>query len=163
MLRFAFSDDVELLLSGDVVHENSTGPAEVLRSHAFAPQYVCGPFCNYATYTHADETAANPTYFGYSLDPDTVFDGWGGSARLSANLTDNLSLLSITAYREYDSSWAADGDLTPASTDLEFVDISHNFFSQEVRLNGEIAGAAFTLGAYYSDQGSAGRSASATL
>jgi iron complex outermembrane receptor protein len=161
MLRFIPSDTFEVLLSGDVVHERHTGPAQVLRSHAFAPEYVCGKWCNYATYTMLDQTATEPTwtpdvgaptYFGYSLDPTTRYDGWGLSGRITAQLNDDMELLSITAFRKYDSSWAADGDLTPASTDNESVDISHRFFSQELRLNGEIGKVSYTIGGYYSDQ-----------
>jgi iron complex outermembrane receptor protein len=83
------------------------------------------------------------------------YKGWGGSLNIDWKLSDRLSLKSISAYREYDSYFSNDNDLSPLASSLGFGQLSFHSFSQELRLNG----AAFTddrleytLGAFYMNQ-----------
>jgi iron complex outermembrane receptor protein len=86
-------------------------------------------------------------------DNNQSFSGKGISANISYDFSDSFSLQSITAYREYTTYFPADTDLSPARVGYGFNELDHQFFSQEVRLNGEVSEQLrFTLGAYYSDQ-----------
>lgn len=83
------------------------------------------------------------------------FKGWGGSLNVDWKLSDRLSVKSISAYREYDSYFANDNDLSPLASSLGYGELTFHSFSQELRLNG----AAFmddrleyTVGAFYMDQ-----------
>jgi iron complex outermembrane receptor protein len=64
------------------------------------------------------------------------FKGWGSALNVDWKLTDNLSLDSISAYREYDSFFSNDNDLSPLASSLGFGDLRFHSFSQELRLNG---------------------------
>ncbi len=116
---------------------------------AYDTRFVCGPFCNYASYTNDPDNG----------DPrDTVagrikFEGWGLSGQLDWDIADSLKLVSITAYREYVSDFENDNDTSPMAHSLGYGPLTFNFFSQELRLNGEIGETIeYTLGGYYSDQ-----------
>lgn len=73
------------------------------------------------------------------------------SARLSWDLTDGISLTSITAYDDFQREEANDWDGTAAndSSNINTSDIS--VFSQELRLNGETDKLNWVAGLYYSD------------
>lgn len=164
MLRYQPSDKVDLLLAAEYSREDHTGPAEVLIFAGLdnpitnpAPgvpldsRFLCGKFCNYATYSSPaghDGYIADPS----SVDPMTKLDSWGVSGTANIELTDALKLTSITAFRKYVTTFGADGDLSPASSDLEGVYLAHRFFSQELRLNGEFGPLQYTVGGYYSSQ-----------
>ena len=80
------------------------------------------------------------------------FKGWGSALNVDWKLTDNLSLKSITAYREYDSFFSNDNDLSPLASSLGFGDLDFHSFSQELRLNGaalEDDRLEYTVGAFY--------------
>jgi iron complex outermembrane receptor protein len=83
------------------------------------------------------------------------YKGWGGSLNIDWKLADRLSLKSISAYREYDSYFANDNDLSPLAVSLGFGDLSFHSFSQELRLNGAALAddrLQYTVGAFYMDQ-----------
>ena len=99
-----------------------------------------------ATTTPMDET---------STDGRVRFEGWGGSVTADWTMTERLSLKSISAYRDYDSYFANDNDLSPLASSLGFGDLAFHSFSQEVRLNGALLDddrIEYTVGAFYMDQ-----------
>lgn len=64
-------------------------------------------------------------------------DTWGVSATLKYDLTDEISIKSITAYRELESEFARDGDHSPFRI-AEFSDIlEQQQFTQELQLLGK--------------------------
>ncbi len=72
-------------------------------------RFICGRFCNYATY---DAAADGP--LARSVIPGQVdFEGWGASGQIEWSLRDDLQLVSITAYRKYDSLFSNEDDLSP--------------------------------------------------
>ena len=83
------------------------------------------------------------------------FNGWGWSGDVDWKLSDRLSVRSISAYREYDSYFSNDNDLSPLANSLGFGDLAFHSFSQELRLNGalfEDDRLEYTVGAFYMDQ-----------
>lgn len=102
---------------------------------------------------------------GATLAPGVNFEGgaplgldrtvWGMTGIVRAGLSDNLSLTSITAYREFDSIeiFDADGISLPALTAAE--DAQGEQFSQELRLTWESDRVTAFLGAtYFHEEGS---------
>jgi iron complex outermembrane receptor protein len=90
---------------------------------------------------------------GVTGSPHTLYDGWGVSGNIKINLSDNVSLTSITGYRQWSSSFTADQDLSPANTGLGLNELHDKFFSQELRLNAKFGDVVQgTLGGYYSDE-----------
>jgi iron complex outermembrane recepter protein len=86
-------------------------------------------------------------------EPNQFFDGWGVSLAADWSLTDSLSVQSISAYREYDSGFSNDNDLSPLANSLGYGTLPFRSFSQELRLNGAIGERfEYTFGAFYMDQ-----------
>ena len=127
-------------------------------------RFLCGPYCNFATYsapvdystTSTGGAFANtggvrqPTQFAGLLN----FSGWGVSGQAEYNLTDAMSLTSITAYRAYHTTFDNDDDLSPLAHTNNTNDLSFWMFSQELRLSGTLLADAinYTLGGFYLKQ-----------
>lgn len=113
-------------------------------------RFLCGRYCNYASFT---SLADGPLPFAQG-NGRTKFEGWGLSGQVEWDLTDDLQLVSITAYREYETLFSNDDDFSPLAHSLGFGDLTFWSFSQEVRLNGSLLDDAleYTLGAFYMDQ-----------
>jgi iron complex outermembrane receptor protein len=137
-------------------YNNATAPGRDINPYgdgiAYDTRFVCGPYCNFASYTN---------------DPDTTwpirdqaagrikFEGWGLSGQVDWDIADRLQLVSITAYREYTSNFENDNDTSPLAHSLGYGPLTFEFFSQELRLNGTFGAneeIEYTVGGYYSDQ-----------
>ena len=96
---------------------------------------------------------ADGNFRASSADGRVRFKGWGISGQIEWDLNESLQLNSITAFRSYVSEFSNDNDASPLAHSLGYGPLTFDFFSQELRLNGEIGDTVeFTLGAYYSDQ-----------
>ncbi len=74
---------------------------------------------------------------------------WGASLTINHDFLDQLSLTSITAYRDNKYPSATDSDYSPVNLVTgEFVELSDTF-QQELLLNGELGDFLFTAGAFY--------------
>lgn len=126
-------------------------------------RFVCGDYCNYATYIAPADTSTGPqgafantggvragTYYDGRLN----YEGWGLSGQIEYALADHLQLVSITAYRTYKSKWDADDDLSPLAHQNNTTKLRYRQFSQELRLNGSAFGDAleYTIGSFYLKQ-----------
>jgi iron complex outermembrane recepter protein len=166
-VRYNPSSNFDLIVAADYTNENRTNAAEVVTTvnpAVVSPTYLCGPFCTYANF-YAPGNVPPPGLAipgpygqvkdGYYMPNRTKFDGWGISANMTIGLSDTLKLQSITAYRKYQQVWGTDDDFTPDLNKIGqgFNDLSFRFFSQELRLNGQIGdNVDFTLGGFYSKQ-----------
>ncbi len=85
----------------------------------------------------------------------TDTEDYGISAEINWALNDNVTLTSITAYRDYNTETRTDGDFTGADILIIDSDVDLSMFSQELRVAGSTAGQMpvdWTLGFYYSDE-----------
>lgn len=162
----------EVLLNTGPVPPPNTAVNGVPLSNAF----ICGRFCNYATtgqpaivWQPALNVAApgNPPFY---IDPlgaagtplaatsgtdQSKYSGWGLSANLNIELSDALSLTSITGYRKFDTEFYTDDDLTPINTNFGRNFLENESFSQELRLSFEPSdNIHLTVGGYYFEQDS---------
>ncbi|WP_284124326.1 TonB-dependent receptor [Parerythrobacter aestuarii] len=189
ILRWEPSDRFEATLSADYVKDDRTIAGEVLLNTGPVPapntavngvelsnQFICGPFCNYATTGQPAITwqpalnvapPGNPPFY---IDPlgaagtplaatsgndRSIYEGWGVSLNMVLDISDNVQLTSITGYREFDTEFYTDDDLTPINTNFGRNFLSNESFSQELRLNIEPAdGINITVGGYYFEQDS---------
>ena len=173
--RWLATDAVEVNFAADMTVDNSESAAIVLQ----AVNPVPGGALNTATtfgsttvpytsafvptdkYTsYASFTAIRPqNLFGppnplagssIAWSPTTHTKVWGSNLTVDWNLADDLALKSITAYREFDSRWVEDNDVSPLSGSLGAEHMSNHSFSQELRLNGKLSSSVdYTLGGYY--------------
>lgn len=133
---------------GGVALGNATGSPFITSSPYgnFAQDSFSGsPYVSYATYVSAaprDGTAP------YSVPDRNAISGYGFSGQIDYELTDDLSLKSITAYRRYTTRYAFD-EGTPVDTALIDNDNRLRQVSQELRLSGQLGSVNFTLGGFY--------------
>lgn len=159
-LRWIVNDRIENNTIVDITHDRSeASPAKAiyLDTPASGNNYITGPksYTNYATYTgHAG------TDDQYTNAAISHLDSWGISNKLDIELTDDLSLTSITAFRHAEgiSSW--DADNSPENVSNNLSTFYHDQFTQELRLAAQFGDTAeLTVGGYYynGDSGIGGR------
>ena len=174
-LRYNPSDRLDINIIADYTHDDRNNAAGVLlqadntnpnvRGDAYNVPYdnrfVCGRYCNYASYFSpaSGPTSANPAFGGYPLvetrgNGRSKFNGWGVSGQVDFDLTDDIQLQSITAYRAYTLHFNNDDDYSPLAISNGFGDLDYWGFTQEVRLNGKLLNDTlnWTLGGFYLDQ-----------
>jgi iron complex outermembrane receptor protein len=182
MLRFVASDNLEITGAVDYTHDvrNPAGAVLVQATSTVNPNvqpvqgvtalpasaFVVprGSYYNYATYynpkntftTLAGANAGRTTPTDDTRPAQNVdFSGWGASGHIDWKLTDRLSLVSVSAVREYTSYFANDNDLSPLASSLGYGTLDFHSFSQELRLNGALFDGdrlEYTVGAFYMDQ-----------
>ena len=115
-----------------------------------ADSFSRSPYASYSTYADPNPLSGAPAY---ALSDKSGVSGGGLSLSGRYKITDDVSLTSITAYRYYDGGWSIDQDGTPAGAATVRNTVWHRQLSQELRLNGRLAGAVdYTLGGFYLDQ-----------
>ena len=174
ILRYNPSDQLDVMISADYISDKHHNGAEVLlygnnsnpnvqttNGLPLDSRFICGRFCNYTTTSQeAGSFVAGliPPLNGMPMAATqgselSTYEGWGVSGNIDYSFSDKVKLTSISAYREWDSSFTIDGDLAPTRSQLGNNTLTHWFVSQELRLNVElndmISG---TVGGYYSDE-----------
>jgi iron complex outermembrane receptor protein len=178
ILRYNPSAKLDVMLSADYVRDVRHNGAEVLvygnntNPNILAPttsgpgipldsRFVCGQWCNYGVMSQSAapfQAAIIPPLQGFPMaatagDPLSTYQGWGSSLNIDVGLTDSVSLVSITGYRKWDSTFTVDTDLAPTQIGIGVNALNHWFWSEEMRLNvtfnQNVSG---TLGGYYSDE-----------
>lgn len=181
-LRFVASDNLEFNAAIDYTRDerNAAGSVLVQTTTAVNPnvqpvQGVTalppsifipppGSYYNYATYFNPAGTftrLVNPGAGTTTPENETStsgrirFSGGGASASADWKISERFALKAISAYREYESFFSNDNDLSPLASSLGFGDLVFHSFSQELRLNGALLDndrIQYTLGAFYMDQ-----------
>lgn len=167
VLRYAPSSGFEASIVADYTQDEHTVAGDVLLDAnldnsatnpvpgiPFDSRFICGRYCNYMTTEQPG--GIFPGLLGnFPLVPTSgtdksKYDGWGISGALRFDLTDVLSLQSITGYRHFTASFDADDDLSPANIAFGQNALGHWNFSQELRLHAKLADAIdATVGGYY--------------
>lgn len=149
-LRWIVNDRIENNFIADITRDRSeASPAKAifLPDSGNGNNYVTGPeeYTNYATYTGypgLDQQYTNPAI--------SYINSWGFSNTLDIELSDNLQLTSITAFRHADGNSSWDGDNGPENVSNNTTLFEHDQFTQELRLSANIADVAdVTIGGYY--------------
>jgi iron complex outermembrane receptor protein len=121
------------------------------------PNSPNSPWVNYSTYmdprVKGSGGPTNSAWTPVSVPPEVTLDAKGMSANIDWQITSNLQLQSITAWRKYESSFSDDADGTPLPLQLLLQHLHHTQTSQELRLNGKWGEwMDYTLGGFYFDQ-----------
>ncbi|MBU3922428.1 MAG: TonB-dependent receptor plug domain-containing protein, partial [Alphaproteobacteria bacterium] len=167
-LRWLASDTVEVNASVDFTDDNSGATANTLLGFGptVAPVIVNGqlqwPTVAAVPFTPLDPSQflATDPYVSYAdyTDPrtglvvprDRIMQSTGASLSVDWALSDTLQLQSISGYRQYDSSFAGDYDASPVPVAILYQTNTHEQYSQEVRLNGQVGDfAEWTVGGFY--------------
>ncbi len=128
---------------------NSGFPPGNAKGVAYDSRFV--PSTAYASYASfcGNGLAGN----SYCWSPDTYTRSWGTNLTMDWKLASDLSLKSITGFRELDSQWTEDNDVSPLSGSLGAERLRNHTISEELRLSGK-AGSwlDYTVGGFYLDQ-----------
>jgi len=104
-----------------------------------------GSYYNYSSYCGLIATPHQ-----YCRNPVNRLDTWGVSNNLSIRLGADLSLVSITSYRNLSQSSVKDNDASPAPRGMNGWNVEYEQFTQEVRLSGGIGRIVdWTVGGFY--------------
>ncbi|MCB5426428.1 TonB-dependent receptor [Altererythrobacter sp. CC-YST694] len=127
-----------------------------------SPYVSYSPFGNYAqdTFSHSPyisyenylETNPRDGSGAWQAPQDGLINTWGVSGTITANLSDNVVLTSITAYRKFDGSYSS-GDGSPFNATMIANKVYNHQFSQELRVTANINDVAnLTVGGFYFDK-----------
>ena len=144
---------------------NGNGTYEAGIDVAYDSRFVTGgQYYNYATYINDGASTPSPLFQGgtpgadtnvykpYVIDPVNTLHSWDASLNLNWQITDNVSLLSVTSYRTYKNSFAEDTDGSPLAAQQLLQVLNHTQKTQELRLSVSNKRADLTFGAFYLDQ-----------
>ena len=117
-------------------------------------QRVNSPYVSYSTYLDPNPATDTRPYSPGSVPPVNQLDQQGVAGIVDWQINPDLSLKSISAWREYDAGWAYDGDVSPIQGELLFQRLEHEQWSQELRLSGLAFDGLmdYTLGFFHFDQ-----------
>ena len=125
-----------------------------------------GTYYNYATYINDGRSTPSPLFQGgnpgqdlavYTPDvftPINHLESEDYTLSFNWKITDNVSLLSVTSYREYTNTFADDNDGSPLALQQLLQRMVHEQWTQELRLNATLwdGYADLTIGGFYLDQ-----------
>ena len=111
-------------------------------------------FVSYSNFMDAMAPTTQAPFKPYFSLPITNFQGSGVHGTVSYDFNDNIQLVYIGSYREYNSKFGQDQDATPIALSQLDNELNHHAFTSEVRLNMKSSGGFIegTVGAYYLDQ-----------
>ncbi len=173
-VRYAPNDKLEFNVIADYTYDDSENPATTLihtvplstaagpfgispsaltsiNGVVYGPQFIpSDPYVSYASFTMPAGTTG-PLHADALTAPDrSLYKGWGVSASVDYKISDTFALKSITAFRGYTTDFAEDNDVSPLPLGLGVEHLTHQQFSQELRLNGAVGSLIdYTLGGYY--------------
>jgi len=149
------TDTIENLLILDVTRDRSQNPAAktLYQSDLWAngANFITGAH----DYTNYEDYVSTPTGGSQAgkpfIMPDTTpLDAWGISNNFTADLSDSLSLTSITAYRKSKVTFSSTVDAATAAINDQVWTLDHEQFTQELRLSGQVGGLLdWTIGGFY--------------
>jgi iron complex outermembrane receptor protein len=123
----------------------AANPHGVAYDSRFVPT---NPYISYASFC-ASGLAGNT----YCFSPDTYNKQWGTNLNLDWKIAPDLAFKSITGYREFDTMWTEDNDVSPLYGSLGAEHLENHTLTQELRLNGKAGSVLdYTVGGFYLDQ-----------
>jgi iron complex outermembrane receptor protein len=130
---------------GAIATNINTGFPGVAYDNRFVPS---NPFISYASFC-AKGLAGNT----YCFSPDTYNKNWGTNLTLDWKLAPDLAVKSITGYREFNTLWTEDNDVSPMYGSLGAEHLLNHTLTQELRLNGKVGSLIdYTVGGFYLNQ-----------
>jgi iron complex outermembrane receptor protein len=123
-----------------------------------------GTYHNYATYINDGQSTPSPLFQGgtpgannsiykpYVIDPVNELNSWDTSVNLNWQISDSVTLLSVSSYRTYENSFAEDTDGSPLAVQQLLQRMNHEQTTQELRLGVTTDRVDLTFGYFYLDQ-----------
>jgi len=111
-------------------------------------------FISYANFLDGTAPSSQAPFKPYAALQNQDFNGWGVMGNVRVDLTDDMQLYWIGAWREYTTKFGQDQDASTVPIAQLDNRLDHRAWSQELRLNGEFGDGLleYTLGGFYMDQ-----------
>ncbi len=110
-------------------------------------------FISYSSFADGVAPTTQAPFKPYFALPITKFTGWGVHGSVSYDISDNVNLLYIGSYREYNSKFGQDQDASPIPIAQLDNELDHYAYTNEIRLNFKAAEIVEgTVGAFYLKQ-----------
>jgi iron complex outermembrane receptor protein len=95
-------------------------------------------YVSYSTFLDRTPATTQAPFKPFALDPHMNLDNYGIYATVDVQLSDQLSLKTVSAWRQYVSDWSQDVDNTPLANQQLNQTLKNQQFSNEIRLNGKV-------------------------
>lgn len=143
-LRFTPNDKLDVNIIGSISRDTSDVIAIEQTSSSDSRFVAPRDYVYYGTFTSA---------IGWNESPTTKVEFQSISGKIDYDISDSLTLTSITAYEDLYSSWIGDTEGGPAGNGITRNNSPYHQFTQELRLSGETADGAleYTVGGFYFD------------
>ncbi len=101
-------------LSGDPQCSDLTDPGRLSNPACFNRQFAVGPFKTYSSHVSSTPELQTDDRFGIRVRPASELNVWGIGGTIEMQITDNLTLKSITAHRRVENGfWSRDSQHSP--------------------------------------------------
>jgi len=114
---------------------NMADPSRLSNPVCFNSQWITGPYKTHSTHT-TPNNFVNSNFVSQGMEPASDLDLWGTSLTLEWTVNDNLTIKSITAYRELEGYWARDTDHSPLVILQTLNEYEQDQLTQEIQLQG---------------------------
>jgi iron complex outermembrane receptor protein len=147
ILRVQATDTIELIASGDYNRQRNAltlgyATAPLLRTNFTLGAQTLVPAQPYGAYNYQASTS-------FTGNEGQRLDHWGTSLTANVELTDAITLTSITAWRKLEPDLFIDIDASEAELGDVFVGIDQRQFSQEVQLKWDTTNFSGVFGLFY--------------
>ena len=147
ILRVQATDTIELIASGDYNRQRNAltlgyATAPLLRTNFALGAQTLVPAQPYGAYNYQASTS-------FTGNEGQRLDHWGASLTANVELTDAITLTSITAWRKLEPDLFIDIDASEAELGDVFVGIDQRQFSQEVQLKWDTTNFSGVFGLFY--------------
>jgi iron complex outermembrane receptor protein len=131
--------------AGSIATNVNSGFPGVAYDDRFVPS---NPYVSYASFC-GKGLAGNI----YCYSTDTYNKNWGTNLTLDWKLAPDLAVKSITGFREFNTMWTEDNDVSPLYGSLGAEHLLNHTLTQELRLNGKVGSLIdYTVGGFYLNQ-----------
>jgi iron complex outermembrane receptor protein len=162
-LRWLAGDDLMIDFIADWTRTRQASPTNTLIFANADPMSLTGAFNFFVAPTNTVDGFGNGVAWDSRFITPGNFSGFAtgeaGSDLDTQGVTaivdwhpGELTFTSITAYREMDSFWAMDADLSPLTIVEDIIGLDQHQFSQEFNLQGRHGSLDWLLGLYYFDE-----------
>ena len=156
-LRWTPNEKIDDVLTYDDMHDRADPPplVTIAQGTGWAAPGTGAPVANFAVpygsyYNYATYCGLVGTPQSFCVKPQSALDSWGLSNNLDIKVNDNVSLKSISAFRQFSQQSVTDGDNSPLSTGQNSWNLHYKQYSQEVRLSAKLNDMIqFTVGGFY--------------
>jgi iron complex outermembrane receptor protein len=161
LIKAATSADSNRIITVPVFIDNNGNHVYDAGDVQYGSHFVTGgTYYNYATYINDGSNFPDTNYIDLTtytpdvLPPINHLESEDYTLSLDWQLSDNVSLLSVTSYREYLNEFSNDEDESPIALGQLFQRLAHEQWTQELRLNAVLwdGYADLTVGGFYLDQ-----------